>query len=62
MSKPETTTLVYQGPEPVVVPDAGLVAEPGKPVPIPSELAASLLARPEWAKAEKKAPAKERES
>ena len=57
----DTVKLVYSGPAAVLVPDAGLIAEPGKPVPIPTELAASLLARPHWAKVEKKAPAKERD-
>jgi len=58
----ETVKLVYSGPSAVVVPDAGLVAEPGKPVNIPTELAASLLARPDWAKAKAEKVAKERES
>jgi len=63
MSKqPETVNLVYSGDRAVIVPDAGLTVEPGATVPIPTELAASLLDRPVWAKAEKKAPAKERES
>lgn len=63
MSKPETVNLVYGGEHAVIVPDAGLTAEPGSTVPIPAELAASLIGRDEWSKPEKKAqaPAKERD-
>lgn len=50
--------LIYTGPEPVNVPDARLIAEPGKPVNVPNALAEALLLQPLW----KKAPArKERE-
>lgn len=56
MEKP--IDLVYKGAEPLIVPDANLVAEPGGVYPIPAELAASLLARPDWDKAEKKATSK----
>lgn len=62
MPKRATVTLIYSGPAPVIVSDAGVIAEPGQPVQIPADLAASLLSRPTWERVEKKAPAKERES
>lgn len=46
-----TVLLTYKGTAPVIVPDAGVVAEPGKSYPVPEDIAASLLERPEWAKA-----------
>jgi len=49
--------LVWKGTGPVLVPDAHLTAEPGVPVDIPEELAASLLRQPDW----RKAPAKKKE-
>lgn len=58
----DTVKLIYQGDRAVIVPDAGLTVQPGETVSIAAELAASLLVRSDWAKAEKKAPAKERES
>ncbi len=51
----ETVQLTYKGTAPVIVPDANVVAEPGKTYPIPAELAADLLARG-WAKAKSKSP------
>lgn len=58
----ETVRLVYTGAYAVVIPDAaGVEVEPGATVPIPAELAASLLDRSDWSLAEKKAPKKERE-
>lgn len=55
---PETVKLVYSGKRAVIVPDAGLEVEPGETVSVPVTIADSLLARPGWAKAEKKAPQK----
>lgn len=49
----KTVDLVYNGPSAVIVPDAGLTVEPGTTAPIPVELAASLLSRSSWSKAEK---------
>lgn len=44
-----TVLLTYKGTAPVIVPDAGVVAEPGKSYPIPADIAASLLESPDWA-------------
>ena len=54
---PSALTLVYSGRhEAVIVPDAGLTVRRGVPTVIEAELAASLLARPDWAEAKEKAP------
>ena len=53
--------LTYGGKRAVIVPDAGRIVQPGETVEIATELAASLLTSPDWAKAEKKAE-KESES
>jgi hypothetical protein len=55
-----TVHITYKGAAPVLVPDAGLTVSPGDTVSIDAELAASLLARPQWVKAKEKA-AKESE-
>lgn len=57
----DTVDLRYTGKGAVIVPDAGRQVEPGEVIPVPADIAASLLTRPEWSKAEKKA-AKESES
>jgi hypothetical protein len=44
--------LVYHGPEPVLVPDARLIATPGRPVEVPQPIASSLLEQPLWTRAQ----------
>ena len=44
--------VIYTGPETVQLPDLSLYAEPGKPVNVPADVAAGLLERPDWVKAE----------
>ena len=46
-----TVLLTYKGTAPVIASDANLVAQPGETYAIPEDIAASLLERPEWAKA-----------
>jgi hypothetical protein len=43
--------IVNTGTESLQLPDYGLIAEPGKPVDVPAEVASELLARPGWKKA-----------
>lgn len=51
--------VVYDGPfEAVEVPEAGIVAERGKPVDVDEEIAARLLEQDTWREAKPKTPQK----